>query len=563
MADKDPRTDGRPDSRPDTRPDLRPDARPEMRPGQQPAGTPRALRSAPALATILERVLEGWQKLEARQRVWLGAGLAMALAGVLAVGWYATRTDWRTLYTGLDAEDAREMEVSLGGASIPFNVTPDGTLRVPADSLDKARLLTAAKGGPRSGRMGFDLFDKPNWIGSDFEEKVNYQRALEGELEHTIGTMADVESARVNLVLPHDSLFSEQQRDAKASVVLKLRRRDLTPESSDAIRNLVAASVDDLRAENVVLVDSMGHQLGKKSASAEAAALEQTMADRLIATLEPVAGVGNVHASVDLDYDSSSSDQVDETYDPQNVVTLSTQKSDRQASPAPPAAGVPGTASNAPNTQPPVYPSNAATVESSKQEADTYAASKHVRHISQGAGRLRRVNAAVLINYQRIGSGKQARWQPRSAEEMTRLTDLVKAAVGFDATRGDLVSVENLPFDESGNLPEPITERVLRTAGQAAPLFRYGGLLLLLGAVFFFVIRPVMRQVEAIAVPRALPAPAAGPPALPASEATPLEVLAERKRLQAQAVFDSVSEHLRKEPAQSTRLLQSWIHTDG
>ncbi len=118
--------------------------------------------------------------------------------------------------------------------------------RVPAAQLDKARLVTAAKGGVKSGRLGFEIFDKPNWVGSEFDEQVNYQRALEGELEHTVGTLADIESARVHLVMPHDSLFRDQERPAKASVVIKLRHRSLADGEPEAIRNLVASAVDGL-----------------------------------------------------------------------------------------------------------------------------------------------------------------------------------------------------------------------------------------------------------------------------------------------------------------------------
>ncbi len=116
--------------------------------------------------------------------------------------WYALRTDWRTLYADLDPDDARQIGQTLAQAQIPFDVTADGAcMRVPASQLDKARLVTAAKGGVKSGRLGFELFDKPNWVGSEFDEQVNYQRALEGELEHTVGSLADIESARVHLVL--------------------------------------------------------------------------------------------------------------------------------------------------------------------------------------------------------------------------------------------------------------------------------------------------------------------------------------------------------------------------
>ena len=162
--------------------------------------------------------------------------------------WLGLRTDWRILYAGLDPDDARQIGLTLTQAQIPYDVAENGTtLRVSAAQLDKARLATAAKGGAKSGRMGFELFDKPNWVGSEFDEQVNYQRALEGELEHTVGSLADVESARVHLVIAHDSLFRDQDRPAKASVVLKLRRGALADGEADAIRNLVASAVDGLQ----------------------------------------------------------------------------------------------------------------------------------------------------------------------------------------------------------------------------------------------------------------------------------------------------------------------------
>src|ERR1700743_2520428 len=199
------------------------------------------------LTALKTRAQLPWAEMEPRQLLWAiaAAVLLIAVAGFLA--WYGLHTDWRMLYTGLDADDAKQMEQALVAAQSPFDVAAkDGSIRVPAAQLDKARLVTAAKGGVKSGRMGFEIFDKPNWVGSEFDEQVNYQRALEGELEHTIGTLADVESARVHLVMPHDSLFRRQGRPAKASVVLKLRHRSLADGEPEAIRNLVAAAVDGL-----------------------------------------------------------------------------------------------------------------------------------------------------------------------------------------------------------------------------------------------------------------------------------------------------------------------------
>lgn len=187
---------------------------------------------------------------------------------------------------------------------------------------------------------------------------MNYQRALEGELEHTAGTLADVESARVHLVMPHDSLFRDEERPAKATVVLKLRHASLADGEPDSIRNLVASAVDGLTPERVVLVDAAGRQqLGPKTAEGELLRAEQALEEKLIATLEPVTGTGNVRASVTLDYDQSNSEETRETYDPDKSATLSMQRTEQSSGGQPVAAGVPGTASNAPNSQAlPVYP---------------------------------------------------------------------------------------------------------------------------------------------------------------------------------------------------------------
>lgn len=508
-----------------------------------------------------------FRQLDPARKRWLVGAAAFLLACVVAMGWYATRTDWRTLYAGLDPEDAREMASELTAANIPYDVSPDGTaLRVSSDFLDKARLVTTAKGGPRSGRMGFELFDKPNWVGSEFDEKVNYQRALEGELEHTIDTLSDVESSRVHLVMPHDSLFTDEQRDAKASVVLTLRRRSLSRRSlsddeATSIRNLVASAVDDLHPENVTLVDSSGQQLGRKDGSAQNDAHEQELASKLIETLEPVAGEGNVRASVNVEYDSSTSDEVDETYDPSNVVTLSMQRTEQTAGTTAQVAGVPGTASNAPNTKPPVYPTSTPEMQSEKQESGTYGASKKVRHTTQGVGRVRRITAAVLINQRMVVNGKQVSPEPRSPEEMKRLSDLAEAVIGYDSARGDTVSVEDLPFDSQTEPQPPLGHRLLVAVSQSGPLLKFATIVLAMLVLLFFVVRPIMAVVKPGEIP-ALPSPSVALAGAVDAPPTPDQIAAERQKQHMQLVFEQVTEHLRREPAQSTRLLQSWIHTE-
>jgi flagellar M-ring protein FliF len=522
------------------------------------------------LAGLWGRGRVGWAGMKPAERGWalLAAALLAGLAGILL--WYALRPDWRTLYANLDPEDARQTSQILAQAQIPFEATVDGAgILVPAAQLDKARLVTAAKGGVKSGRLGFEIFDKPNWVGSEFDEQVSYQRALEGELEHTVGTLSDVESARVHLVLPHDSLFREEQRPAKASVVIQLRHRSLADGEPEAIRNLVASAVDGLTPERVVLVDASGRlPLGPKTAEALRLTAEQALEEKLVATLEPVTGAGNVRASVTLDYNPAETEETEESYDPDQTVTLSMQRSEQTAGAQPVAAGVPGTASNAPNSQAlPVYPQQTSPPQTAKTESGTYASTRTVRHVLENPGRVRRLTAAIVVNdrlTQLAAQGKAAVWQARSADELRNLTALAQAAVGYDAGRGDMLTVEDLAFDENrGQPPVSLPAQALATAEKSPAVVKYAALLIGLLAVLAFGVRPALRRVRlapgeaAKGAARELSGGAAQPAFKP-----PEPVELDPERIRTQEIFEQVTGHLKREPTQSSRLLQSWIHSD-
>lgn len=515
-----------------------------------------------------------WAGMAPRQRGWAIAA-ALMLAGLLSgLTWYGLRPDWRTLYAGLDPDDARQMEQILAQAQISFEPASDGAgILVPAAQLDKARLAVASKGGVKSGRMGFEIFDKPNWVGSEFDEQVNYQRALEGELEHTIGTLSDVESARVHLVLPHDSLFRDDERPAKAAVVLKLRHRSLADGEPDAIRNLVASAVDGLTPGHVVLVDAAGNlPLGPKTPEAIELSAEQALEDKLIATLDPVTGAGNVRASVTLDYNTESTEETDENYDPSRTVTLSLERTQQSSGGQTAASGVPGVASNAPNTQAlPVYPHQTATPQAASTESGTYGASKTVRHLVDAPGSIRRLTAAIVVNDRLVQPATKkhpAVWQPRSPGELRDLTALAQAAVGYDATRGDVVTVEDLAFDNNRpQPPTPVAAQFLQKAEGAPTLMKYLALLAGLLVVLAFGVRPAIRHAGLALTgagstkrARGELASAAAPAQVPLSPPEPAEM--DPERLRSQEIFNQVAAHLKSEPTQSSRLLQSWIHSE-
>lgn len=548
------------------------------------------------------------------KRTWLLASLAFLAAACIGMMWFAQRPDWRVLFSGLDGKDTQQVSQELAAAGIPYQTTTDGSgVEVPSDMLDKARMEVAAKGMPQSGRLGFELFDKPNWVGSEFDERVNYQRALEGELEHTIDTLGVVRSARVHLVLPQQSLFASEEKVAKASVVLKLRRTTIDPQQTDAIRSLVAGAVENLSPDQVTLVDADGRaNLKPRSNDAGKDEEEQAMEAKLVAMLEPLAGRDNVRATVNVSYEQGSEERTDEIYDPSQTVTLSMQKSEQVSTPPGRASGVPGTASNspagaptgsvagsaaaaAPGTPPllqkqplPVYPQQGSGRDQSIQEENgTYGVTKHLVHAEEGPGRVHRVTAAVVVNDRAIteGAGKLERtvWKPRSPEEMRRLEQLAQAAVGFDARRGDQVVMENVSF--STNAPTakpPAMDRAIegaRTLVASQPgimrtiTIGICGVLLVL-----FVLRPVARQVTAtLREPllltadtshsaafanqqeRMLPSePEWRPEKMEDMPPIPIRVKS-RAQQQQQGIFDHVSQHIRREPTQSTRLLEAWI----
>ena len=511
--------------------------------------------------------------LSGRQKLLLGGGGVVMLATLLIFVKLLAKPEMKPLYTGMNAVDAQSLAAKLALRKIPYEISSDGSsISVAAEQLDAARLGIAAEGKPRSGRMGFELFDKQNWAGSDFSEKVNYQRALEGELERTIQTMEGVESVRVHLALPPDSIFSGSDREAKASVILSMHGLRITRQTENAIARLVAGAVDKLAAGDVAVIDADSDTALAKdvggSADADGQALEAALSERLVQTLEPVVGAGRVRASVRLEYDLSSSEEQQETFDPTKTAALSMQRSEERSSTA--GGGVVGTSGNVPNGK--SAEKSSAEGQNSHSENGTYAISKLVRHTMVPAGRIKRLAAAVLVDDEvevknEAGGTSEVRHH-RSAEQLKQIEELSKAAVGADDSRGDVVTVQNIGFQPTPRAkPIPLTalKRVQSGVREWGHLIRFAAIGLLFMALYVTVLKPVKKQMlEALkAVGLQLPGigrtaearAGAGGNAVPpiALPEAPLEAK------QLGALKKQIVEKVKAEPLPTTRLVQTWI----
>ena len=517
----------------------------------------------PPLNQIQKQMTAFFAGLSGTQRMLL-VGAAVVTVAVLGVfAHFISTPDFVPLMTGMEPSDVQAMGAKLAAKNISYEISPDGKgINVPSDKLDSSRMEVASDGMPHSGRLGFELFDKLNWGETEFDEKVNYQRALEGELERSIRTLKDVESVRVHLVLPTESVFLDREREAKASVILKLRSGRLPEETQQGIARLVSGAVDKLSPENVTVIDSdTNRPLGspRKDSYAANGSMEEEYTARLLKTIEPVVGAQHARASVNVEYDPSSSEESAEQYDPKSAVAVTTQKSEEQVGGSL-AGGVPGTTSNVPGgtaAKPTVDGGDG--MQLSKSESNTFAVNKLVRHVIEPAGRIRRISAALLVDDAievKQENGKRSEThRKRTPEELKQIEDLAKAAIGIDASRGDQLTVQNLSFDQPAaeSVTKPtVAERVRVTLNDWSSMVRYAALILLFLLAYALLLRPLKRQL--ITTFKELPSRIASQNAL-GSEAGANGSLPSAAALKRQMV-----EKVSAEPAAAGKLIEAWIH---
>ena len=426
-------------------------------------------------------------KLTNGQKITLVLAVVVVVAGLFGFLKWSKERDFRPLYTGVAAEDAGAVVAKLKESGAEYRVSEGGgSILVPSGKVAETRLQMAALGLPKTGRIGYELFDKTNFGVTDFTEQVNYHRALEGELERSVMALAEVEQARVHITLPKNSLFVESRQPAKASVMIKLRTgAKILPQNILAITYLVASAVDGLTPEGVSLLDMQGTLLsrprknlnGEPMESSDAALdyrqrVEKDLLAKINSSLEAVLGADKFRSGVSVECDFTSGEQSEETFDPNKSVMVTAQKTEDVAG-GTTSNGVPGAASNLP--RPTSRPGAAGAGTSRKTENISYQSSRMVKRLHLPQGNVKRMSVSVLVDntirWEGVGPKAKRILEPPAPEKLKIIKDLVAGVVGLQAERGDQLIVESLPFESTLNQEAP----PIATVAPVVPGIQYPG----------------------------------------------------------------------------------------
>lgn len=422
-----------------------------------------------------------FDRLSWAQRIWIAAAAVAVVAGLAWINHWNDERDFKPLFSGLADEDAGALVAKLRESGVEYRLAANGsTILVPSDKVAEMRLQMASAGLPKSGRIGFELFDKANFGASEFTEQVNYHRAIEGELERSVMSIREVETARVHITLAKDSLYSEARQPAKASVIVKLRHAGaLSPQNIAAICQLTASAVPGLAADQVSLVDTNGDLLNRPRPNAagddvnatEATldyrkSIEQGLQNKIASTLEPLFGSDHFRIGVSADVDLSSGEQSEEVFDPSKSVMVTSQRTEDGPALAS-ASGVPGTASNLP--RPTSRPTTGASNYSRHTENISYQTSRLVKHTRLPQGAVKKLSMSILVDHSVRWDGPKRIVEAPSAEKLKVIHDLVAAATGLDPARGDQLVVNAFPFESTLNAERGVAVEAAPPAA-ASPL---------------------------------------------------------------------------------------------
>lgn len=555
-----------------------------------------------------------YSNLSLAQRITILAVALAAAGGIYGLIHYQKEADFKPLFTGVAPEDAAAIVQKLHETGVEYRLSEGGgSVLVSSSQLAELRLTMAAAGLPKTGRIGFELFDKTNLGATEFTEHVNYRRALEGELERSVMSLAEVEQARVHLTFPKESVFLESQQPAKASVLVKIRpRAQLATGNVNAIANLVASAVEGLSPNAVSVLDMNGNLLSRpKDVSPDGSGdaggggaieyrrqVETDLLSKVNATLEPLLGANKFRAGVSVECDFSGGELSEETFDPARSVMATSQRTEDAAGVAA-SGGVPGTASTLPHAA-----AKSATAASNRvtrmTENITYQTSRTVKKTRLPAGAVKKMSLAVLVDHdltwQQEKSGFKRVLVPPTPEKLKAIHDLVAGVTGFNPDRGDQLIVETLPFETTLNVEPPEISKPVVPSKPWSPfswppdrntlLIAAAGAAVVLMAVFTVAMMMRAGRAKATAsIDKALPPGETTPSAAAVQGQSEMEKqiqskLAERDAMQAQLeaqalrnlqiapvitkTAEVLAKHLREkikqDPDVSSQVLRAWIN---
>ena len=528
------------------------------------------------------------------------AGVAAVLtAFFLYIAGAITEPPKTILFSGLESRDAAAVTGKLDAMTVKYDVKDGGTILVPSDQVTKLRMALAQDNLPAAG-VGYEIFDKSDAFGTTaFVQNINHQRALEGELSRSINTIEGIESSRVHLVIPERQVFAREEQQPSASVVLKTRGR-MDRGQVVAIQHLVAAAVASMSADRVAIVDDRGNLLagGDDKSGPDALArnqdedttnYENSLRQRIEAIVTSVVGAGHVQVQVAADINYNHTQTTNEEYNPDSKVVRSTQTVERNASDTSGGSNAVSVANALPGGQANGAGDSTKSNSGSTEETTNYEISKKITTSTVDGGDVKKVSVAVVVD----GSGEGAAYKARSADEMTKITALVKSAMGFDAGRGDQVQVSNMQFARmetatGSEAPKPLLGL---DAGYWFKIIEAAILCVTALLIGLFVAKPLINRMfaaqagaggrgpvalgNASPVAGALPAPSAthdangAPAALPAPGEAPAALVASPRpgidlsQLDGQFGENSikkVGEVVSQHPEEALSIIRTWLH---
>lgn len=506
-----------------------------------------------------------WSKLNKRIKIVAGIVIVAVIVGLIMLMLYGNGPQYQPLFSNLTPKDADSITEKLDEQGVQYQLANDGKMiMVPATMVYKTRLKMAGEGLPTQGVVGFEIFDKSSFGTTDFERKVNYYRALGGELSRSIQAMDAVEYAKVQITAPKDSLFIEEEQSAQASVLLKLiTNYKITQPQIKAIINLVAAAVQGLEAKNVTVVDTGGNLLTDYLQKDDSSMFDQKLTinqfelqrqlsdeirNDLRAMLTRVAGPDNftvqVKAKMNFDYREVNSKTYTPVVGDEGIVRSQQEKKENYQGNVADAVGVPGTTSNIPQYQSVDQGGGTGTYSSSDMTTN-YEINEKVEHLVYSPGNIEQLSVAVVIN------------NNLSEEDLNKIQSAVQAAVGYNPERGDIVTVTSLNFDKS--IEEEIaTAQAAEAAAQKTKMLIYAGLIgfiLMILLISLFILRRPRKKEEQKSIEKALDYIVDDD--LEEQIAATAELTSEQKKRM--KIKEQLTNLVNEKPEEITDMIKSWL----